>query len=241
MHKLKEGNKLSQIIRKKLYEEVMTGIIEMIRDKKLGAGERIEGEKELASLFGVSRMVIRESLSVLQSTGIIEVKHGSGIYVKDRNERLSSPTYLKFQSQKETMLNILELREGIEAEGAYFAALRADQDDIEKLQSILTNMKNEIESGGSAAAPDFDFHLAVIRATRNPVYIQVFDEIIANIFYEGLKASHEILKTDFGPRLVVLEEHNIIFEHIKNKKAESARKVMRAHLQAVGEKLKRLL
>lgn len=232
---------LSQIKRKKLYEEVMAGIVEMIKERQMKTGDRIEGEKELAVSFGVSRMVIRESLSVLQSTGIVEVKHGSGIYVKDIIEHLSNPAYLHFQSQKDKMLNILELREGIEAEGAYFAALRANSEDIEVLRNIISQMQDEIESGGNAATPDFQFHLAVIQATRNPAYIQVFDDIIANIFYEGLKASHEILKTDFGPRLVVLEEHRNIFEHIKNKRPEDARESMHAHLQAVGEKLKRVL
>ncbi|MEW6624428.1 MAG: FadR/GntR family transcriptional regulator [Bacillota bacterium] len=228
---------MTRIKRPKLYEEVMIRIEEMIKTNQLKEGDRLQSEKELAELFGVSRMAIREALSALQSAGLIEVRHGSGIYLKEINDKLANPITLRLLTGSENLLNILELRRGLETEGAYLAAGRAEESDLEKIEDVLQKMESELNVGGSAHHEDFKFHCSLIRATHNPVFSKVFDAI-ANIFYEGLRSSHEIFTQSLGPRFVVLEEHRKIFDHIKHGEAEAARDAMRVHLGNVEAKLK---
>ncbi|MCL4440752.1 MAG: FadR family transcriptional regulator [Firmicutes bacterium] len=231
---------MSHIKRTKLYEEVMDRILEMIKSNQMKEGDKLQSEKELASNFGVSRMAIREALSALQSIGLIEVKHGSGIYLRDVNEQLTNPISIKLLAGKDNLLNILELRKGLETEAAALTATRANTGDIKKLEEILQQMSHDINMGGTAADEDFNFHRALVRATGNPVYAKVFDTI-ANVFYEGLKSSHTIFKANLGPRLVVLEEHNLILDCIQRGKPEAAREAMRVHLENVESKLRGLL
>ncbi|MFZ5753798.1 MAG: FadR/GntR family transcriptional regulator [Bacillota bacterium] len=223
---------MKSIKRTKLYEEVMLQIEEMIRANGMKEGDRLQSEKELATLFGVSRMAIREALSALQSVGLLEVRHGSGIYIRDINENLTNPITLKLLTGKENLLNILELRMGLETEAAYLSAIRSGKEDIAKMEDVLEKMSFEVESGGTAANEDFQFHHVLVQSTRNPLFIKVF-ETIANVFHEGLRSSHQIFRASYGPRLVVLEEHRLIYEHIKNREAEAAREAMRKHLDNV--------
>jgi len=229
-----------QIKRTKLYEVVVENIVESVKKGQIKCGEKIPSEKELAKEYGVSRMAIREALSALESAGVIEVKHGLGIFVKDINEEIMNPITQSLLTEKESLLNILELRIGLETEGAYLAAMRASEEQLQKLESALRLMKEEIARGGTAAIEDFEFHSILIEATGNPIYIKVF-ETIANIFYEGLKTSHNIIKSRLGPRLVIGEEHQIILDHIKSKQPEKARQSMREHLTKVRKTLTTIL
>jgi GntR family transcriptional repressor for pyruvate dehydrogenase complex len=230
---------MTRIKKMKLYEEVMLGIEEMVKANNMQAGDKLQSEKELAAYFGVSRMAIREALSALQAAGLLEVKHGLGIFIADVNEKLTNPLTLKLLTNKENLLNILELRKGLETEGAFLAAHRADAADLKKLEEYLGLMADAINKGESAGHEDFKFHCALMRATHNHIYSSVFDTI-ANVFHEGLMSSHEFFRVNQGPRLVVLEEHRLIFEFIRNRRPDKARDAMRKHLENVEVKLRRI-
>ena len=118
---------MTQIKKKKLYEEVIIGIEEMLKSNNMQPGDRLQSEKELSLYFGVSKTAVREALSALQTAGLIEVKHGSGIFVRDVNDKLTNPLTMKLLTNRENMLQIMELRKGLEPEGAYLAARRADR------------------------------------------------------------------------------------------------------------------
>lgn len=228
---------MGQIKRTKLYEEVMDRILEMIKANGMKVGDKLQSEKELSSKFGVSRMAIREALSALQAAGLIEVRHGSGIYLKDINENITNPLSLKLLTGKENLLHIMELRMGMESEAAYLTTKRADADEIALLEEILEQMSAEVHRGGKAHDEDFKFHRTLVRASRNPLIMKVYDSI-ANVFYDGLRSSHKIFRESLGPRLVILEEHLLILDCIKSGKAEAAREAMRVHLENVHAKLR---
>ena len=135
---------MAQIKKKKLYEEVIVGIQEMLRSNNLQTGDRLQSEKDLAIYFGVSKTAVREALSALQTAGLIEVKHGSGIYVRNVNEKLTNPLTMKLLTNRENLLRILELRKGLETEGVFLAAQRADEVDIARIKECLITMAEEI-------------------------------------------------------------------------------------------------
>lgn len=227
------------IKRTKLYEEIVEEIVEMIKTNNMQAGDKLDSVKDLASRFAVSTTPVREALGALEAGGIIEVKHGSGIFIKDVNEKMTNSITLKLLAEKDNLLNILELRRGLEIEGAFLAAKRATDDDIAKLQNIFVELNEEIMAKGVAANYDLEFHSSIIKATHNPVFINVYDTV-TNIFYEGLKSTHEIFSKTLGPRLIILDEHELIFNYIKDKNPEAAQLAMRRHLDNAENRLKGL-
>ena len=230
---------MAQIKRNKLYEEVILGIEEMLKSKNMQPGDRMPSEKELSLYFGVSKTAVREALSALQTAGLIEVKHGSGIFVRSVNEKLTNPLTMKMLGNRDNMLQIMEIRKGLEIEGTFLAALRADRTDIAKIKSCLLTMAEAIEQGENASHSDLAFHRALIQATHNPAYCNVYDTI-ASVFNEGMQSCHEYFFLNDGQRLVVLEDHRLIYDAIKKKQPERARDLMRRHLENIEESLHKL-
>ncbi|ATW23471.1 FadR/GntR family transcriptional regulator [Candidatus Formimonas warabiya] len=218
------------IKRNKLYEEVVEKILEMIKQKEIEEGEKFPTEKELSAMFGVSRMAIREALSALQASGVVEVKHGSGTYLKNINDDvIIKPIARELIAQKDNLLDLFELRRGIETEAASLAAVRASDEQISKLKEVLAQTRKALSEGKMLVSEDFEFHFAIVEATNNNTFIKVYNTI-ANSFYEGLSSTHEILQQRLGPRVVVLSEHEEILKYIEKKEPELARRETRKHL-----------
>lgn len=231
---------MALIKKKKLYEEVILGIEEMLRSNNMQAGDRLQSEKELSLYFGVSKTAVREALSALQTAGLIEVRHGSGIFVRNVNEKLANPLTMKLLTDRDNLFGILELRKGLEAEGLFLAAQRADASDIATIKTYLLAMAEAVERGENAAQEDLNFHCALIKATHNQAYSNIFDTI-ASVFLDGMSACHDYFSLHQGPRLIVLEEHRLIYEAVKKRQPERARDLMRAHLENIELTLRELI
>ena len=74
---------------KRIYQTIANRIIELIDDGVFPVGSRLPGERDLAEKFGVSRVTVREAEIALQAQGRLEIKGGSGVYVKDTESRLA--------------------------------------------------------------------------------------------------------------------------------------------------------
>ncbi len=230
---------MAVIKKKKLYEEVILGIEEMLKSNKLQPGDRMQSEKELSLYFGVSKTAVREALSALQTAGLIEVKHGSGIFVRSVNEKLANPLTMKLLTKRENMLQIMELRKGLEPEGAYLSARRASRSDISQLKDCLLAMAEAIERGDNIMTSDLSFHRALIKATHNPAYCDVYDTI-SSVFNEGMQNGPEAFELSAELQMSVLEEHRLIYDAIKKQQPEKARDLMRCHLEKIEDCLVRL-
>lgn len=232
---------MGSIERTKLYEKVISAILEMITREQMQRGDKLPSEKEMCEMFGVSRMAMREALSVLQSRDLIEVRHGSGAFLKDINEKLIAPININLRSGREQIFYLAELRKGVESEAAYLAASRAEESDIRNLLQILEDMRQDIYTEEGASKEDYQFHCAVIEAAHNPIYKKVFNDFIADNFFKVLNSSHPIFSRTLGPRLIVIDEHVEIVENIMHHRPEAARLSMWKHIDSVELKLRKIL
>lgn len=230
---------MQKIKRKKLYEEVMSRILNIVKINEMKTGDKLHSEKELSDLFGVSRMVIREALSVLQTNGFIEVRHGSGIYIKNI-DLLPYNDNIEAYANRQQILNIMELRKGIESEAAYFAALRKNEKDMEYLQHLLSNMSQIILAGGDACAEDCQFHSKIMTICANPFYVKVFNENIQPNYYAFLKTSHKLLFKTIDYTSMLIKEHQEIFDCINAGQADEARRCMWIHIDNIESKMRTL-
>ena len=232
---------MALIKRTKVYEEIVSQILSMVKERNLQVGDKLPSEKDLALMLGVSRMALREALSVLQASKFVEVKHGSGIYLMDYYDKLINTDIISMLVEKNNLLNMLEVRIGLETNGAYLAAQRANEKDIRDLDALLYKMDCAVNSAdGFAVKEDFDFHLCLIKIPRNPVYIKIYNSI-ASAFYDALIYSYDTMSKRKRQTLVAVNEHRQVFEHIKNGDAESASHAMRSHLKNVEESIRSIL
>ncbi|MEH6907720.1 FadR/GntR family transcriptional regulator [Neobacillus drentensis] len=223
--------------KEKIFQVVSKELLKLIADGKYKAGEKLPTEMELAEQFGVSRLPIREALSVLRATGVIISKQGGGSYVAD----IPSKTFLQGitieNKDIENIKYLFELRKALEPEAAYLAATRRLPEQIEEMKSILQQLEKEsVKEGKSGIFADIDFHRSVVRATNNPIMIQVFDNLSA-LYENTLKITLQPNSQLENKRISVFREHQGILEAIELEEPELARIQCIIHLRNAEKKL----
>ena len=122
---------LPKITRGTLADQVTDRLLEYIEAQHLQPGDLLPSETSLVTSFGVSRPVIREALKSLEGKGIIEIVNGKGALIRPID---SDPLRLFFrramQMEYGTMLELMEVRKGLEVQSAVLAAQRRDEKDL---------------------------------------------------------------------------------------------------------------
>jgi GntR family transcriptional regulator, transcriptional repressor for pyruvate dehydrogenase complex len=224
------------IQKKKLYEEVLEQISKLISSGEYGVGDRLPSLQELCNMFEVGKPTLREALSVLASTGILEIRHGSGIFVL-RTRKEEVPTVDLGQFERDNLLYWLEFRRAIEVETARLAAVRRNAEDLVQIEEALLRVEEEIKEGRTGADWDYIFHQRIALATHNPIFSQAItttEDILKEYFELSIKQSKAIPSR---PR-VVIAEHREIVGNIKRKDAVGASEAMLRHIENVESKVK---
>ena len=115
----------------RLHEMVAERIRSMIVSESLHPGDRLPSERDLSERLGVSRVVIREATRVLDAQGLVEVKPGSGTYVKELTPGHVSDSiglFLRLRQSEQPYRDLIEVRRTLEIDIAGLAAERAEQE-----------------------------------------------------------------------------------------------------------------
>ncbi|MBO9622930.1 MAG: FadR family transcriptional regulator [Sphingomonas sp.] len=212
---------------RKLYQAIAEKIAEAIAHGRFPAGSRLPSERELAEDFDVSRPTIREAMIALEIRGLVEARHGSGIYVTNRPATGLSPEL------DVGAFELIEARVLFEGEAAALAATSIDAPALAELDGLLDRMEAE---GPDALDADRHFHLLVAEATGNSLVRSVVEmlwearersPLCRNMF---ARARREGVTPRVG-------EHRLIVEALKARDPQRARETMRAHLSRVTEDL----
>ena len=218
--------------RETLVEAIAQKLISYIAVNRLKEGEQLPSERELIELIGVSRIPLREALCMLKGLGIIEAKHGKGIFVKEIDLStifgMLSPL-LKVQNGI-NMEDILQVRFYLEGDIAEIGACKRTEENLKKLGSALEGMKETISSIKRFVRYDMDFHSELARSTQNKIF-HLFISSLTDLLCEVQFRYPDTKKH----REVSLEYHREIFEAVKGKNPERARKLMQEHIETVWE------
>lgn len=228
------------IVKKKLYEEVIEQIAKLVDTREYHVGDRLPSLQELSDMFGVGKPTLREALSVLAATGVLEIKHGSGIYLR----RLAvEPEYTILAQlgnlESEKLLHWVEFRRAMEVEAAGLAAERSSSKDIARLKEIHAQLEEGIRKGNVLGELDYQFHQQIALATKNPIFVQVSvtnAQILQSYFELSLRQS---LAMQARRELVILE-HMQILVAIEKGQAREARLAMLLHIDNVKRKIELL-
>jgi GntR family transcriptional repressor for pyruvate dehydrogenase complex len=228
---------LQPIKKKRLSQEAVESIKSYIFERNLDSGERLPTERELSESLSISRASVREALRVLEIMGFIVVKPGSGIYFKGWTDDLALPLSVWLPLNKERLWESYEVRQAIEPSIASLAAQRVTQETIKKMESCMDNFRScqaESDLAGMILA-DTEFHQTIARATRNRTLILIMNTIASGLT-EGWKAS---LRTPHRPEKTIIE-HQEIYDAIKSRNPEDAKKAMTLHLSRAVKEINQL-
>jgi GntR family transcriptional repressor for pyruvate dehydrogenase complex len=214
----------------KLYRRIADALAEDINAGKYKLGDRLPTERELADQFGVSRPTLREALIALEMQGMIEARHGLGIYVTRTQLPLANSSY-DFEIGA---FELIEARRLFEGETAALAAATIDEQQIAELERLLVLMADENEIQGEDA--DKEFHMVIARATGNGAIISTIENLWE--LRNRSPLARNILTRARGlglePRIV---EHRRVVDALRARDPAGARQAMRDHLERVIEHL----
>ena len=219
--------------------ELVDALGERIRDGRLATGDKLPTEAAIMAEFGVSRTVVREAISKLQASGLVETKHGIGTFVAglgDAGFRIAPDQFATLRD----VIAVLELRIGIETEAAALAAQRRSEEDLRRMRQALDAVSEAIQAGRDAVAADFQFHLEIARATQNTHFTELMGTLGARIIPRArLAAEREVGNEQRDYLLRVHGEHESIYDAIAARDADAARAAMRTHLANSRERRRR--
>ena len=225
------------IQKKKLYEEVMDQISKLIASGEYKVGDRLPSLQELSEMFEVGKPTLREALSVLASAGVVEIRHGSGIFVhRTGTEEIPSSVFLG-SVERDNLLSWLEFRQAIEGEAARLAAIRREDSDLIQIEEAQDQLEAEINQGRIGAEWDYLFHERIALATHNPIFSQAITttaDILKQYFELSLRQSLAMPSR----RGVVMTEHREILAYLQRQDSVGAREAMLRHLENVEKKVK---
>src|SRR5882724_9737782 len=218
----KKGQSLSTELMQKLSEQIRSGV--------MNPGEKLPTESAIMAKHGVSRTVVREAISGLQSAGLVTTRHGIGTFV------LNGPAPSNFQLEPNNIptvldvLAMLEFRISLESEAAALAAARRTEPQLQALRQALDEFQEAQRNGGNGAEKDFQFHLRIAEASGN----RYFPDVVAHFGMSSIPRTRLTLfksAEDQAAFITMLSrEHEQIYGAILCADPKLAAKFMRIHL-----------
>ena len=159
---------LTKLSRETLADQAARNLLAFIQSQALKPGSFLPPETQLAADLGVSRPIIREALKSLEGKGIIEVMSGKGAVIKPLGgEQLELYFQRAVEIESEAIIDLLELRKGIEVQSAVLAAQRRTADEIAGLTQIVTEMRRNLHDPEAYVALDIAFHIQIATMSHN--------------------------------------------------------------------------
>lgn len=196
---------------------------------KLTPGSQLPTEQEMILATGVSRTVVREAVAALKADRLVVTRQGVGAFVAD-HVRLPFRVDFDETSPLREVLNVMELRTGIEVEAAGLAAERATAPQIKKITERFAAIQSAIERGGNAVDQDFAFHCEIAEATGNPQFKR-FLEYLGRFVIPRRTVWGRSAPPAKRPHLDMFQrEHEQILTAIRDRAVTQARAAMQRHL-----------
>jgi len=226
---------IDAVKKESLAASIARAVKEMIDRQGFGPGHRLPTIAEMARQFEVGSPTLREALRQLQAVGIIEMRHGSGVYVAESHDALfvANPIRRGTPSRK-VMIDLIDTRLLIETFAVALAANNITDAQLTALDETLSRAAICIESGNLTALStiNMDFHRGIALASTNSVTHQVLS-MLAGLFQSEQYAILEL----YGSPRRDLKEHEEILAALRKHDAKLASARMRSHLEGVRDAL----
>ena len=202
-------------------------LLDHIEELGLKGGDRLQSERELAKILGISRPSLREAIQILQVQGRLVVRHGIGIFVLDEVEGEKLRDSLRAAQHR--IEELFQMREILEAPAVEWAAERRTEEQLQAMKSAAWNLNRAIAENpidfDKVRKLDMEFHLTIVRSAQNQFLNQTLgtlQEIMYRSMDNTLKLPGRIDASE--------HEHGVILEAIEKKDPIAARLMIIQHI-----------
>jgi DNA-binding FadR family transcriptional regulator len=221
-------------------DQLQQAIKDLIVARGLSAGDPLPTEFDLVDELGVSRNSLREALKALQAVGIVEIRHGFGMYVGRMSlgalvDELAFHSRIAMQNDHRDLANVIYLREVLES--GLVRRLVEEQPDADhsEVAAVIGQMDAEARDGSVAPETDRRFHEVLYRPLGNPLVAQLLGAFW-DVYFQ--------LKDDLGPSTEPSEDvarrHRDIYLAVLAGDVGAAQTAMAAHFDGVRQRLQAL-
>ena len=215
---------------KRLYRQIADQIVRLIERGEYLVGTRLPSEREIADRLAVSRASVREALIALEIAGYVEVRVGSGIYVR---EPTAEQEAVDAQDPEISPFDALEARWLIEGECAALAAKNATAADIKRIERAFQQLCDDLRTTPAVPLGDGQFHSSIAQASGNTAYQAFVRKLWDQRRLPVYRRLDELLVSK-SRYLLNIEEHRAILAAIVGRDAGAARSAMRRHIRNIA-------
>jgi GntR family transcriptional repressor for pyruvate dehydrogenase complex len=218
---------------------VVTYIRELVERGELVPGDRLPPERELATQLGVSRTALREALHTLAAQGLVDLRHGRGVFITGGSaqaaaQRLSQS--LSADDHAGRLHDLFEIRRILEGSAAEWAAQRATDTQIQELRALLEKAAPFFDAGpidaALAGAFDAQFHALIAASTGNRTLMHLMAALV-----DELTAARSKSLAIPGRARRSFYQHIAVVDAIAARAPAAARACMLEHLNDVEQSI----
>lgn len=227
----------------RISDAVASTLERRILEGSLKSGDRLPPERELAIELGVSRPSLREAIQKLASKGMVTSRQGGGTYVTDALEStFFDPWQEMMGSYPNLREDMLEFRRMLEGQAAEWAAERATDADLQRLNQSFLALQASFESDDTARRSDADiaFHQAVGDASHN-VLLGHLSAALLRLMHDNIRLNLGELKMVPAASRLLMSQHAAIHSAVRERKPQAARSAAETHIDFVRETLAQTL
>jgi len=220
-----------------LKEQVVRELTRLIESGTLQSDARLPSERELAERMQVSRSTVREAVQFLAALGLVEIRHGSGTFVRTSGGE-AGPLRDEWRDwvsrHADRIRELLEVRRGLETFAAELACAQASSEGLDALGAALAQMDQAVHDNDVplCVQADVRFHRALVDAAGNVALTDLMTAVGAQLLQERAAT--------FGidgrpPRS--LAEHAEIYDAVQARDVQRARAAVLAHLVSIESEI----
>jgi DNA-binding FadR family transcriptional regulator len=201
---------------------------------RLAVGTRLPSEQAMVAHFGVSRNTVREAIAILKAEGILDTRKGSGAFILSLPQA-PAPDAVTERSIA-SLLDLIEVRGGLEAEAAALAAQRRTPGQLLEIERALLRIEVAVAHRQDGVDEDFQFHMAIAQATGNSYW----PKLVA-MFASHIRSAVEVTRANEAQRdemaAQVMLEHRAIVDAISAREPARARAAACEHMRMATERV----
>jgi len=221
-----------------LGQRVAAALLKKIQVDGLAVGTRLPSEQAMATHFQVSRNIVRVAIALLKQQGILDTRKGSGAFVSRLPTPAPTPAADALTAASiESLLNVIEVRQGLEGETAALAALRRTPSQLLELERALQRIETAVANGRDGVEEDFHFHLLIAEATGNGAWARLVE-----MFAAPIRSAVQVTRANEArraePAAQVLHEHRQILGAIRDGVPENARAAAIEHMRQAAHRVR---
>ncbi|CUU26029.1 GntR family transcriptional regulator (plasmid) [Duffyella gerundensis] len=234
----------------RIYRQIADQLKQLIDNNEFPPGSRLPAERELASQLQVSRASVREALIALEVIGLVDVRVGNGVIVRQQpgassREPVMSQAGRNQWTDVDDELNIeldftaelppfslLQTRRLIEPETAALAARNASDEELAAIRQAYEQNCRDNRQGSATHPGDRLFHIRIAQASGNPAYAFIIAHLLGHRYGTMFRSLQQHYTPQDMPHRSE-SEHLEILTALEARDSRAAKKAMKEHLDAV--------